>query len=175
MTEESGRPGTSRSKVGWLAIDEPCTNRMMPLAWAGSASHLFNRKSFTLPSLVVQCSVPARRCGEGDLAVSFMAVILGLYCWSMIFSENRYPLFGIMLYCGLMLFALMSFAHLAISDSMWAPNCAGVIGSGLASCFSHDSLMSGRVMTLLISRLSRSTIGCGVPLGAIMPIQIVAS
>src|SRR5262245_9052322 len=23
------------------------------------------------------------------------------YCWSMIFSENRYPLFGIMLYAGL--------------------------------------------------------------------------
>ena len=22
------------------------------------------------------------------------------YCWRMIFSENRYPLFGIMRYCG---------------------------------------------------------------------------
>src|ERR1700722_376841 len=83
MAEESGRPGTSRSKVGWPAIDEPCTNRMMPLAWAGSASHLFHRKSFTLPSLVVQCSAPARRCGEGEfasdfgsLATSFMAAIL---------------------------------------------------------------------------------------------------
>src|SRR5215471_12205058 len=82
MTEESGRPGTSRSKVGWLAIDEPCTNRMMPLAWAGSTSHLFHRKSFTLPSLVVQCSAPARRCGEGDLATSFMdrASWLGAQC-----------------------------------------------------------------------------------------------
>src|ERR1700746_111653 len=76
MTEESGRPGTSRSKVGWLAIDEPCTNRTMPLVWAGSPSHLFHRKSFTLPSFVVQCSAPARRCGEGDFATSFMAATL---------------------------------------------------------------------------------------------------
>ena len=28
-----------------------------------------------------------------------------LYCWSMIFSENRYPLFGIMLYCWSMIFS----------------------------------------------------------------------
>src|SRR3984957_18832991 len=78
MAEESGRPGTSRSKVGWLAIEEPCTNRTMPFACAGSCSHLFHRKSFTLPSLLVQCSGRARRCGEGDLATSFMAAILVL-------------------------------------------------------------------------------------------------
>src|ERR1700722_1032422 len=74
MADESGRPGTSRSKVGWPAIEEPCTNSTVPLVWAGSPSHLFHRNSFTLSSLVVQCSAPVRRCGDG--AVSFMAAIL---------------------------------------------------------------------------------------------------
>src|ERR1044072_1328756 len=37
----------------------------------------------------------------------------------------------------------------------------------------HDSLISGRDRILLISRLSVSTIGFGVPAGAITPIQIV--
>ena len=27
------------------------------------------------------------------------------YCWRMIFSENRYPLFGIMCYCWRMIFS----------------------------------------------------------------------
>src|SRR5580658_3458306 len=103
MAEESGRPGTSRSKVGWLAIEEPCTNRMMPLVCAGSSSHLFHRKSFTLPSLLVQCSVPESRCGEGDLATSFIGCD---------------PCAAGRAYFALMLFALISFAHLAISASM---------------------------------------------------------
>ena len=36
ITEESGRPGTCRSKVGCDAIDEPCTNRMVPAGPDGS-------------------------------------------------------------------------------------------------------------------------------------------
>src|SRR5437773_5757180 len=60
IAEESGRPGTSRSKVGCEAIDEPCTNRIMPLVFAGSPATLFHMKSLTSP-LLVQCSVPGRR------------------------------------------------------------------------------------------------------------------
>src|SRR3954449_3916718 len=62
IAEESGRPGTSRSKVGCDAIEEPCTNRIVPFVAAGSPATLFQRKSLTFP-LLVQCSVPGRRTG----------------------------------------------------------------------------------------------------------------
>jgi len=29
--------------------------------------------------------------------MTFLRIVIPLYSWSMIFSENRYPLFGIML------------------------------------------------------------------------------
>ena len=58
MAEESGRPGTCRSKVGCEAIDEPCTNRMVPMLFAGSPAHFSHMNSFTPPSLLVQCSAP---------------------------------------------------------------------------------------------------------------------
>src|SRR5215471_7922591 len=62
MAENSLRPGTCRSKVGCEAIEEPCTNRIVPRVLAGSAAHLFHRNSLTAPfSRVVQCSVPVRR------------------------------------------------------------------------------------------------------------------
>src|SRR6476659_5999030 len=60
IAEESGRPGTSRSKVGCEAIEEPCTNRIVPLVCAGSPATLFQRNSLTSP-LLVQCSVPGIR------------------------------------------------------------------------------------------------------------------
>src|SRR5690242_18304319 len=49
---------------------------MIPLVLAGSPSHLFQRKSFTLPSLVIQCSAPARRCGDGGVVTSFISGLL---------------------------------------------------------------------------------------------------
>src|SRR5579862_2671216 len=57
ITEESGRPGTCRSNVGCAAIDEPCTNRIVPAVCFGSPAHFSNMKSLA-PSLVVQCSSP---------------------------------------------------------------------------------------------------------------------
>ena len=60
MAEESVRPGTWRSKVGCEAIEEPCTNRIVPLVLAGSSATLFHRNSLTSP-LLVQCSVPGMR------------------------------------------------------------------------------------------------------------------
>src|SRR5581483_3315541 len=56
ITEESGRPGTCRSKVGCAAMDEPCTNKMVPDVAFGSLAYFSNRKSFALASLAVQCS-----------------------------------------------------------------------------------------------------------------------
>src|SRR6188508_529058 len=52
-----GCPGTCKSNVGCDAIDEPCTNRMVPLSrvfWARRFSH---RNSLASPFLV-QCSLP---------------------------------------------------------------------------------------------------------------------
>ena len=46
---------------------------------------------------------------------------------------------------------------------------------GTAPCFAQASFTSARLITLAISALSLSTIGCGVPAGAITPSQIVAS
>src|SRR5215468_3365485 len=67
MTEESARPDTCRSKVGCEAMDEPCTNRILPAGPEGSPACLFHMKSFTSASLVVQCSVPAiRNCSFMD-------------------------------------------------------------------------------------------------------------
>src|SRR6202011_2050807 len=63
MTEESGRPGTCRSKVGCEAMEEPCTNRIRPAVPDGSPACLFHRKSFAPSSLCAQCSVPMMRSG----------------------------------------------------------------------------------------------------------------
>src|SRR5688572_4104859 len=56
IAEECGRPGTCRSKVGCEAIDEPCTNRIVPRG-PPAAEGLCQRKSLMSPFLV-QCSVP---------------------------------------------------------------------------------------------------------------------
>src|SRR5690348_1843473 len=69
MAEESGRPGTCRSNVGCEAIDEPCTNRIVPRVFAGSPRTFSNRNRRTSPSFVVQCS-SARMAG---FVLSFMA------------------------------------------------------------------------------------------------------
>src|SRR5687767_11805468 len=56
IAEECGRPGTCRSKVGCEAIDEPCTNRIVPRG-PPAAEGLCHRKSLISPFLV-QYSVP---------------------------------------------------------------------------------------------------------------------
>ena len=53
----TGRPGTVRSKVGWDAIDEPCTNRTAGLP-SGEPTNFSHRNSFTSLPLLVQCSTP---------------------------------------------------------------------------------------------------------------------
>src|SRR3954465_2373839 len=67
ITEECGLPGTSRSKVGCEAIEEPCTKKMVPFG-APAAEGLCQRKSLTSP-LRVQCSVPFIPC------LSFLLVL----------------------------------------------------------------------------------------------------
>src|SRR3970282_1433404 len=63
MTEECGRPGTCRSKVGCEAMDEPCTKRIVPRGDDPGALALRHRNSL-MPPLLVQCSAPcmARKC-----------------------------------------------------------------------------------------------------------------
>src|SRR5271170_1934433 len=73
ITEESGRPGTWRSKVGCPAMEEPWMNKIMPALWRGSPTHFSNMKSFTLPSLVAQCASPLTAPGE-VLVTSFLVI-----------------------------------------------------------------------------------------------------
>src|SRR3954447_20366116 len=58
IAENSFRPGTWRSKVGCEAIEEPCTNRIVPRVCAGSPAHFSHMNSFTSLPLLVQCSSP---------------------------------------------------------------------------------------------------------------------
>src|SRR5205809_5091865 len=58
IAEESGRPGTCRSKVGCEAIEEPCTNRMVPAGPVGSPAYFSHMNSRTSLPLLVQCSSP---------------------------------------------------------------------------------------------------------------------
>src|SRR6266849_7972218 len=60
ITEESGRPGTCRSKVGCEAIEEPCTKSTVPCFRAPAAGGFCQRNSRTprAPPLRVQCSFP---------------------------------------------------------------------------------------------------------------------
>src|SRR2546426_7231706 len=55
IAEESVRPGTCRSKVGCEAMEEPCTNRMVP-AFGCAVAGFSHRNRRTSP-LSVQCSV----------------------------------------------------------------------------------------------------------------------
>src|SRR5262252_8346319 len=55
IAEEKGRPGTCRSKVGCPAIEEPCTNRIVPFGFC--EGDFCQRKRRTSP-FWVQCSLP---------------------------------------------------------------------------------------------------------------------
>src|SRR5215467_15568057 len=94
MTDESDRPGTCRSKVGCEAMEEPCTNRMVPPVLAGSPAHLFHRNSFTSLPLLVQCSVPVmRNC-------SFMATTPPSFGLDGVRFDDHRPLFDLGLHVG---------------------------------------------------------------------------
>src|SRR3954463_11662964 len=56
MTDEPGRPGTCRSKVGCDAMEEPCTNRIVP-RFSAPTERFSHMKSLASP-LLVQCSSP---------------------------------------------------------------------------------------------------------------------
>jgi hypothetical protein len=75
IADESGRPGTCRSNVGCEAMDDPCTNRIVPAVFAGSPAYFSNKKSFTPPSFVVQFS--SLFIAALGLIISFM---LHLWC-----------------------------------------------------------------------------------------------
>src|SRR5262249_10426088 len=68
ITEESARPGTCRSKVGCEAMDEPCTNKILPAGLEGSPACLFQRNRRTSLPLSVQCSSP-RMTAAGEMGL----------------------------------------------------------------------------------------------------------
>src|SRR5215831_12720596 len=187
MTEESARPGTCRSKVGCEAMDEPCTNKILPAWPEGSPACLFHRNRRTSLPFSVQCSSP-RMTAAGEIGLFTCATPRSPDVTAFIFDyligaglqgerHIHHPrLIGVQSHSfGLMSLALMSLAHLSISDCTKAPNSSGCIDIVSAPCFLHASFTSARARILLISVLRRVTIGCGVPAGAMTPIQIVAS
>src|ERR1700722_12575922 len=78
-------------------------------------------------------------------------------------------------YCGLSGDFLHTSAHFSISPRRYLSNSSGVIDIGSAPWSLQSLTISGRLITSLTAALSLSTIGFGVPAGAINPSQMVAS
>lgn len=70
---------------------------------------------------------------------------------------------------------LTTLAHLAVSSAMKRPNSAGVAAATVPPRSTSRDLNFGSARPALISRLSLSMISAGVPLGAPMPNQALAS
>src|SRR5882724_7008089 len=76
---------------------------------------------------------------------------------------------------GLMLANLMTFAHFSVSAAMKAAKPSGEPGNGVAPRSASLALILGSASAALTSRLSRSTMSCGVLRGAQRPHQPAAS
>src|SRR5207237_3572934 len=70
---------------------------------------------------------------------------------------------------------LTTSAHFTISPRRNLSNSSGVIDIGTAPCWVQSLAISGRFTIAFTAALSLSTIGFGVPAGAIRPSQMVAS
>src|SRR5262245_2292438 len=70
---------------------------------------------------------------------------------------------------------LTTFAHFSVSAVCSFQNSAGVPGIGVPPSSASRSFIFGSASAALISRLSFATISLGVPLGAAMPNQALAS
>src|SRR5262245_5949816 len=111
MAEESARPGTCRSNVGCDAMDEPCTNRIRPTGPEGSPLCLFHRNRRTSVPFCVQCTSPR---------TAVAATETGLFILQLL-DSSRVPASRNLwvahhAHSGFMLLALMTLAHLSISD-----------------------------------------------------------
>src|ERR1700730_2662177 len=76
---------------------------------------------------------------------------------------------------GLSANCLTTSAHFTISLRKYLSNSSGVIDIGAAPWSAQSLTISGRLMAALTAAFSFSTIGFGVPVGAINPSQMVAS
>ena len=66
-------------------------------------------------------------------------------------------------------------AHFVVSSAMYFSNSGGDIGFGTLPSSARRALMVGSASAALLSLLSKATISAGVPLGAPMPCQVLAS
>ena len=71
--------------------------------------------------------------------------------------------------------ARITLAHFSVSSPMNFLNSAGVIGIGTAAKSVRRALNSGSARVTLVSLLSLSMTSAGVPFGAPMPYQPIAS
>src|SRR5262249_32222974 len=75
----------------------------------------------------------------------------------------------------LILACSITWAHLALSLLMLAPNSAGVSATAVKPSVSSFSFTSGSETSFLISALSRATSASGVPAGTTMPVSVSPS
>src|SRR5207249_3240525 len=78
-------------------------------------------------------------------------------------------------YSGLIPASLTTFAHLTVSEAMKRPNSSGLICAASPPSVSKRFFVSAEARITESSRCSRSMTGRGVPAGATMPHQLVAS
>src|SRR5882757_756234 len=99
--------------------------------------------------------------------MTFLRIVISAlsYWWSMIFSENRHPLFGIMLYSGSMRAALTMSAHFFVSETTNARSTSGVLVSGSTPAESSVSCTALSASAAFIAALSLSTMAFGVLAG----------
>src|SRR6516165_979703 len=94
MADESARPGTCRSKVGCEAMDEPCTNKILPAGPEGSPACLFHRNRRTSLPFSVQCSSPRMTAaGEMGLFIAELLVLdVSLCLFDHLVGESEQPI-----------------------------------------------------------------------------------
>src|SRR5262245_27856282 len=63
-----GRPGTCKSNVGCEAMDETCTNRIVPAFFVAGTAGFSHRNSRASPFLV-QCSCPCTAVADSGLFI----------------------------------------------------------------------------------------------------------
>src|SRR5262249_58327903 len=122
---------------------------------------------------LVRCQSEARAHLASTLAAARRAVD---HIVADIRGTGRYGLSGLsQLHCGLMPADLITLAHLSVSSAMSLPKSAGEPVNISLPSSAIRAFTVGSATAALTSRLSRSTIPAGVPLGTPMPSQPVTA
>src|SRR6476659_3531265 len=90
-------------------------------------------------------------------------------------APRRLPFVTVNFQLVLMPAVFTTLRHFSMSARRYLSNSAGVMLIGTAPCLAQAAFVSGLDRALLISAVSTSTIGLGVPSVAMIPSQMVAA